>query len=180
MSYKYSGDINEITVTQTDFGKWLGFSQSRISQLLSQGILIRDETDKTGRLKMAASIKHYVESKQDHGDEASYWHEKALREQINRKIDALKLRKMEGELYEAETVERVMIEQLTNFRNKLLGLPAKMASQLEGKSRGDIYDLMNAEIEAALEELSNNYKGADFNEDETDAEEEDAFGAETD
>ena len=154
MSYKFKGEIAEITVTQTALAKWLGCSQQRVNQMLANGELIRDEFDKTGRVKLAQSLKNYYLSKADVGSEASYWKEKALREQINRKRDDLKLKKEEGSVYEAATVELAFIEILSVLRTQLLGLPSKFAVQLEGKSRSEIYDTLTEEIESRLEEMS--------------------------
>ena len=112
LSYKYNGEIEELTVTQTAFARYLGISQQRVSQMVSNGEMFRDEFDKTGRVKLAESLKSYYLSKRNVGDEASYWKEKALREQINRKRDALKLQKEEGSVYDAQTVEQAFIEIL--------------------------------------------------------------------
>lgn len=155
MRYKFDGEISEITVTQTALAKWLGCSQQRVSQMTANGEIVRDEFDKTGRVMLAQSLKFYYLSKADVGSEASYWKEKALREHINRKRDALKLKKEEGAVYDARTVELAFIEILTILRTQLLGLPSKFAVQLEGKSRNEIYEMLTQEIEARLLEMSN-------------------------
>ena len=155
LSYKYNDEISELTVTQTALGKFLGLSQQRVSQMVASGELVRDEFDKTGRVKLAESLKFYYLSKANVGDEASYWKEKALREQINRKRDALKLQKEDGSVYDSATVEQAFIEMLTILRTNLLGLPSKLAVQLENKTRAEIYDVITEEIESKLAELSN-------------------------
>ena len=68
-----------------------------------------------------------------------------------------------------------MSEQLTNFRTKLTSIPAKFATRLEGKSRGEIYNALTAEIEDCLEELAKNYKSADFTADASDDIDEEEF-----
>ena len=180
---KLQGKFEEWSVSQMQLGRILGVSHQRVNQLIDEEVVLRDESSKSGAVLLIDSLRNYYQSKrplEDGEGKVDFWKERGLHERAKRKIAELNLQQRRGELYKAETVERVMIEQLTNFRNKLLGLPAKMAAVLEGKSRGEIYELINLEIEAALEELSNNYKGADFNEDDPDAEEEDAIGAETD
>ena len=155
MSYKFNGEIAELTVTQTALGKFLGLSQPKINQMTASGELVRDEFDKAGRLKLAESLRFYYLSKANVGDEASYWKEKALREQINRKRDALKLLKEDGSVYDSATVEQAFIEMLTILRTNLLGLPSKLAVQLENKNRAEIYEVITEEIESKLAELSN-------------------------
>ncbi len=162
MSFKYNGDIAEISVTQTSFGQYIGLSQPKVSQMAANGEIVRDESDRSGRIMLAASLRDYYLSNKATGDGVNYWKEKAKREQVNRKIDEIKLRKMEGELYEAATVENTLIEILTVLRNNLLGMPAKFSKQLEGKSREEIYRMLTQEIEDRLEELSSNFDGMNF------------------
>lgn len=47
-----------------------------------------------------------------------------------------------------------MTEMLSNLRTQLLGLPSKLAPQLEGMNRDQVYDVMTREIEEKLSELS--------------------------
>lgn len=159
MSYKYNGDIAEISVTQTSFGKFIGYSQQKVSQMAADKEIIRDESDKSGRIMLAASLRDYYLSNKATGDNVSYWKEKAKREQVNRQIDEIKLCKLQGELYEAETVERGIIEILATLRTHLTALPAKFSAQLEGKSREEIYQTLTVEIEDKLSELAHSFDG---------------------
>ena len=61
---------------------------------------------------------------------------------------------MEHRVYSARTVELVLTEMLSNLRTQLLGMPSKLAPQLEGKPRGQIYEIMTRELEERLSELS--------------------------
>ena len=128
--------------------------------MAAEGELVRDESDKSGRIMLAESLRSYYLSTKATGDGVNYWKEKAKREQVNRKIDEIKLRKLEGEVYEAATVEQGIIEILTTLRTHLTALPAKFSLQLEGRSREEIYRLMTAEIEERLEELSQGLKNS--------------------
>lgn len=163
---KLNGNYKEWAVSQTMLGKILGVSQQRVNQLIDEDVALRDESSKSGAVLLIDSLRNYYLSKRltadEGGGEVNFWKEKSLHERAKRELTELKVRERKGELYEAEIVEQVMLEQLTNFRTKLLGLPAKFAAQLEGKSRAEIYDSLNAEIENCLEELSQNYKSAKF------------------
>ena len=57
-------------------------------------------------------------------------------------------------MHDAENVELVMTELLTNLRTQLLGLPATLAGQLSNKKQEDIYDILEKTIEEKLKELS--------------------------
>ena len=161
-----------MTVTQSFMGKVLNLSQGRISQLLDEGILIRDEL--TNRIAFKDSLQSYWLSKNATGDTVNFWKERGLHEKAKRELAELKLSKSRGEVYDAATVEGVLSELLTNFRNKLLGLPAKFARQLENKSRAEIYSALTAAIEDELTELSEGVANCDFDEDGGDAEEKSA------
>lgn len=159
---KLFGNHKEWSVTQTLLAEILGVTQARINQMIDEQIVVRDESAKGGGVLLIDSARNYWLSKNASGSGVDFWKEKGMHERAKRQLTELKVREREGELYEAEVVEAVMSEQLTNFRTKLTSIPAKFATRLEGKSRGEIYDALTAEIEDCLEELAKNYKSADF------------------
>lgn len=159
---KLTGNYKEWSVTQTLLGKILEVSQQRVNQLIDEGIVLRDETSKNAGVLLIDSARNFWLSKNAAGGAVDFWKEKGLHEKAKRRLTELKVQEREGQLYEADVVEAVMSEHLTTFRTKLLGLPAKFATQLEGKTRGEIYDLLTAEIEDILDELAKNYRTADF------------------
>lgn len=167
---KLKGNYKDWAVTQSQLGKILEVSQPRINQLIDEEIVIRDESSQSGAVLLIDSLRNYYLSKNavkdNEGGSVNFWKEKGLHERAKRQMAELKLRERKGELYEAATVEAVMMEQLVNFRNKLLGIPAKFATRLEGKSRAEINDALTEEIENCLDELSKNYKNAKFSGDE--------------
>ena len=165
---RLAGKLSDVSVSQAQLAEALNLSRPRINQLIDEGIVLRDEESKTGAVVMLDSLRNYYLSKNVSGGGVDFWKEKGAHERAKRMLTELKLREREGELYEAETVEAVMSEHLTNFRTKLLGIPSKFATQLEGKTRAEIYDLLTLEIENALDELSKNYKSADFKADADD------------
>ena len=168
---KVNGVIREMTCTQTQLAKAIGVSQARVNQLIDEGVVVRDEFSTNGQVMLYESLQNYFLSKNVSGDSVNFWKEKGLHERAKRELAELKVDKAKGEVYDAATVEGVLTELLTNFRSKLLGLPAKYSTQVEGKTRAEIYDLLTAAIEEELTELSEGVKTVDFNEDsETTAE----------
>ena len=141
-----------MTVTQTFLAKVLGLTQGRISQLLDEGILIRDEESRQPRFY--ESLKSYWLSKKTTGEGVNFWTEKALHEKAKRELSELKLAQERNELYAAADVEAVLVEMLIEFRNKLDGLGHKLAAQLEGKNAAGICAAIDSEVEATLNELS--------------------------
>lgn len=166
MSYKFDGEITSAAVTQTSLGRALGLSQQRINQLIDEGIIVRDETSRSGQVMLFESLRNFFLSKNanlgDGENSVNFWRERGLHEKAKRELAEVKLSKTRGELYDASTVEAVMSELLTNFRSKLLGLPAKLTAQLEGKSRAEIYSALTAAVEENLTELASGLEGANF------------------
>lgn len=151
---KVTGNIKELTVTQTALSRALGLTPARINQLIDLEVVIRDEKDPSGGVFLFDSVKNYYLSRKAAKEDADLFAEKARHERVKRQISELKLAREEGRLYEASTVEAVMIEQLVGLRTHLLSLGAKMASVLEGKTRSEIAALLDREIEERLSELS--------------------------
>lgn len=151
---KVTGNIKELTVTQTALSRALGLTPARINQLIDLEVVIRDEKDPSGGVFLFDSVKNYYLSRKAAKEDADLFLEKARHERVKRQISELKLAREEGRLYEASTVEAVMIEQLVGLRTHLLSLGAKMASLLEGKTRSEIAALLDREIEERLSELS--------------------------
>lgn len=157
---KINEDPRNITVSQTNLAKGLGLSINRIGQLISEGIVIRDDDDARGAVFLLQSVRNYERYKAggknaaNNEDDVDINRERALREAAERKIAELKLAKMESRAYDARTVELVMTEQLSNLRTQLLGLPTKLAPILAEKSRDEIYEILTAEIKEKLAELS--------------------------
>lgn len=156
---KVSGDPRQITVSQSNFAKAVGLTTGRISQLIKEGVVIRDEKDARGGVFLLQSAWNYDRlkgpvSSEDGEDSLDLMAEKARHEKVKRELAELKLAKAEARAYDARIVEMVMTEMLSNLRTQLLGLPSKLAPQLEEKSKGEIYSIMTREIEDKLGELS--------------------------
>ena len=163
---RIQGEVKDATCTQTQLSRALGVSKQRVGQLIDEGIVVRDEFATNGQVLLFESLQNYFLSKNVGGDNVNFWKERGLHERAKRELAELKLSKSRGEVYAAETVENVLIELLTNFRSKLLGLPSKYATQLEGKNRDEIYTALTSAIEEELAELSEGVKTSNYDEDE--------------
>lgn len=159
------GEIQSMTCMQTQLARALNLSKQRINQLIDEGIVVRDETSFTGQVMFFESLQNFFLSRSVKlGGEISvnFWKERGLHEKAKRELAEIKLAQARGELYDATTVESVLSELLTNFRSKLLGLPAKFATQLEGKSRDEINSMLTAEIEENISELTERLANVSF------------------
>lgn len=164
---KLTGNFEEWTTTQAALGRILNLTPGRISQLVDEKIVVRDEGEKNA-IFLIESMQNYYQSKQayekDGKGKVNFWEERGLLIRTQRKMAELKLRQMKSEFYRAELVDSLLVEILTNFKNKLLGLPNKISPQLEGKNVAQINKILTDEIYENLNELAENLKGAEFNE----------------
>lgn len=159
---KVACDPRQITVSQVNLSKALGVTANRVSQLIGEGIVIKDDADKKGGVMLLQSVRNYDAMKRsgrsavqaDDDEEIDINLERAKREAAERKIAELKLAKMEGRVYDARTVELVQTEMLSNLRTQLLAMPSKLAPMIEGKTKSEIYETLTSEITEKLEELS--------------------------
>lgn len=171
---KVTEDARKITVSQSNLARAIGITHGRVSQLIQEGIVLRDDKDMRGGVYLVQSVRNYGAMKGGGtDDELDYISEKAKHEKVKREIAELRLAKMENRAYSARTVELVLTEMLSNLRTQLPGMPSKLAPQLEGKPRGQIYELMTRELEERLSELSE-YTPELFTEEEIEADDEDS------
>lgn len=162
---KIREDIRKLTSSQTNLARALGLTQPRINQLIEEKVVIRDEQDPSGGVMIFDSVRNYYCSKKASDEGVDFWKEKAIHEKVKREINELKLEKERGEVYDAKEIEAAFIEMLATLRTHLTALPSKLAAQLEGKSREEIFDIINEEVESRLAELSDrsDYNGVDKN-----------------
>ena len=174
---KVTEDARKITVSQSNLARAIGVTSGRVSQLIQEGIVLRDDRDSRGGVFLVQSIRNYgaLKNRRDGegDDDLDYISEKAKHERVKREIAELRLAKMERRAYDAKTVELVLTEMLSNLRTQLLGLPSKLAPQLEGKTRDQIYEVMTRELEERLSELSE-YTPELFTEEEIETDDEDS------
>lgn len=107
-----------------------------------------------GDFILPTAVAAYYEYKYADKDETTYLTEKARHEKAKRELAELELQKRRNEVHDAADVELVMTDMLTNLRNQLLGLPAKMAPQLANRDKDYIDQALTDEIQSRLTELS--------------------------
>ena len=152
-----TGNVKEIAVKQKALALALGVTPPRVSQLIKDGIVIRDENNSSGAVLLFESLKNFFRTSPAKGEDeetVDYWEEKAKHERAKRQIAELRIAKLESRAYDAKTVELVMTEMLSNLRTQLLGLPSKLAPQMEGMTKEQVYESLTRELEEKLAELS--------------------------
>lgn len=150
---KISKGLLMLTTTQTGLAQALGISQQRVSQLLRDKVLTKDDA---GNVLVVESLKNYYKSRSDNSGEedVELSKERALHERVKRELAEIELAKRKNEVHETADVELVMTDMLANLRSQLLSIPAKMAPLLTGKTQDEINTALADEIQTRLTELS--------------------------
>lgn len=130
---------------------WLSISPRRVNQLVETGALTRQAE---GDFILPEAVAEYYAYKFGNKDEVDLIREKALHERDKREMTELNLAVRKGELHESSVVERVMMDMLINFKNKLLALPSKITLNVAAKKQKEIRLNLAEELNKALEELS--------------------------
>lgn len=152
--FQVAGEIRSMAVTQKQMARALNLSPTRINELCDEKVIVRDELSRSGQVLLFESLRNYFLSKKPNDDGVNYWTEKARHEKAKRELAELKLQKERAEVYDAAEYEAALLEALTDFKTKLTGLGHKLAKRLEGKNSAAICDIIDAEIDLALKELS--------------------------
>lgn len=163
-------------VSSKDLAILFGLTERRIQQLTSDGTITPViETvggKRVRRYDLLPTVHDYVTVLQDKaaGRERKKDAEEKEAERVQAEIDykkakarivELELDEIEGRIYLAENVERVVVDMLTKMKSKLLAIPSQTAPRLEGKKKAKIEKILEVEVDKALMELSE-YNAEDF------------------
>ena len=164
--------MDTITVSAKVLGEICGIGDRQIRNLADEGIMCKNSH---GKYLLLNSLKNYIitikVAKAGQNVESNFENvldldtEKAQHEHVKRQIDEIKLAMIQGKAHKSEDVERVITDMFEKFRSKLQAMPAKLAKKLEGKDRIDIQNILQSDINSALEELAA-YNPANYYSDE--------------
>lgn len=146
-------NLNSLTTTQTEMAKILGITQQRVSQLVKNETLIRDEN---GSVFVVKSLHNFYKSQTENteNEDVSFAREKALHEKANRELAELELAEKRGDMHCTADIELTVGGLITVFKKNVLTIPSKMAPILAGKTAEDIKELLTQEGIRCLTELS--------------------------
>ena len=134
----------------------LGVSERRIRQLVSEGILSKDENNK--QFYLPSCVQKYIDYKvnaQMGDNEIDYQHEKSRHERAKRVRAEISLQAYVAKMHNSEDIEKVMTDMIVNAKNKLRGIPSKIAPSLSTQIDLPIIESILAnEIDDCLLELA--------------------------
>jgi len=153
-----SSDVSGVIVNTDYLAKMFGVTCRYVNQLAKEGVL---ERRAPGRWPLEQNVNRYIEflrsGKKDPEEQESksiYWEEKAKHEAAKREMAELKLSKLKNQMHDAADVEMIMTNMLTIFRNRILGIPQKLAPKLISLNNlAEISSIIEDEILEALTEL---------------------------
>ncbi len=134
----------------------LDLTPKRIKQLTDKGILKERCPGLYDLGQARVDYIHYLRNQNPETEEnIDYQTERAKLVRAKRKNEEMELAVRNGELHKAEDIEQVMTAMLTNFKARLMAIPAEQAPKLaEMKEPDKISKKIMEEIKKALLELS--------------------------
>ena len=130
----------------------IGMTRQRVDQLAKEGVFAKNDA---GKYPLAENVRRWIAYKTSSSNgEAKFNDERNVHEKIKRETAELKLARLRNEVHNAKDIELMVGGMLTVFKRRMLSIPHKMAMMLAGKSEEDVDEILSAEIEAALMELS--------------------------
>jgi len=149
-------------VSAAVIAKALNMTERRVRQLRQEGVFPRESH---GRYDLARCIlyhHHYLQKQlrqrngtgEDGSEAGGLTAERERRLRVQRERDEIRLAKERGALIPIETYRREFSEICSIIRDKLLGLPRRLAPDLEGKSRTEIETALDFQFRLALTSLA--------------------------
>lgn len=130
----------------------IGLTRPRVDQLAKEGVFNKNDA---GKYPLTENIRRWIAYKtSSNSGETKADDERNIHEKIKRETAELKLARLRNEVHNTKDIELMVGGMLTIFKRRMLSIPHKMAMMLAGKSEDDIDEILSAEIESALIELS--------------------------
>lgn len=135
--------------------KLLNISDRRVRQLRDEGII---EETLPGLYKLLETNHAYIDYLKGNSkieENLNYYEERAKLVKTKRQNEELDLKIRKKDLHESSEIEEVMADMLTNFKVRLMAIPAKLSPVLAGlKDKTKIYKILQEAVEEGLNELS--------------------------
>ena len=135
--------------------QWLDISDRRVRQLRQKGVL---EEARPGLYNLKDCVHRYIEylKKDGSAEEAvDYNAERAKLARAKREKEELELELKRREVLRAADVEKVMVEMLLRFRQKIRNIPVKQSPALAVETdQMEIFLALKRATDEALEELA--------------------------
>jgi len=138
--------------TSKTVSQWLGLTERRIRQLRDEGII---DEDRPGLYDLKPTVLRYIKYLGGAGRESLQTERMKLTAE-KRKAAEMDNEVRRGELHSTEDIETGIKTMCLNIRGRFLAMPAKLSPALAaaGGNQAEIFDILKAAINEALEEIS--------------------------
>lgn len=135
---------------------WLDMTERNVRQLVQKKVLTEY---RPGLFRLKETIHAYINflrnKNPEHEENLDYTTERAKMVRTKREAAELELQLRRNEVHTTEEIEKVMVDTIIKFKTRLMAIPAKMGPTLaRKKDQTEIFELLKAAIDEALEELS--------------------------
>lgn len=138
--------------TTENIARYLKLTPQRVRQLKEKGIL---REARFGLYDLCDSTRRYIDYIRQGEEKINYNEERARLTAVKRQREELELREKEKFLHTSDDVERILSRMLSNFKSRLLAVPANLSPILAKKTdKTEIYKLILESIKEALAELA--------------------------
>ena len=144
-------------VTTAELAELIGVGESRIRQLVSEGVFERSGRNRFEARKALLNYCEFLRDRPDDtgGDDAEFKTHRArlykARADAAERANAL----ARGTVFSADAVKAVFVPMLMNFRARILAIPTKAAAVVADISApNECFDILETECREALTELS--------------------------
>src|SRR5215831_2531260 len=151
-------------IDKTQLAKLLDVTPRHIQRLTNDGVLERardvDGKELIGRYELVANVRGYIrylrtQARLDDASESKYVMLRNQKMAAESEQAELRLALMKNKLHRADDVEFILTNMFTAMKANLISIPARVTRLLIGQTKFQvIYDLLSAEINRALLELS--------------------------
>lgn len=141
--------------TAAAVAKWLDLSERRVRQLRDDKIITEYRPGLYNLQEVNHQYINYLRKSSPTEEQIDYNTERAKLVRAKRVNQELELQLRKNEVHTSEDVEQVMTDMLIRFKTRLMSIPAKLSPILsKKKDQTEIFKLLKAGIDEALEELS--------------------------
>ncbi len=143
-------------ITQKAFADLVGLSEARVSQLASDGVLVRGDTCRAWLLAYCERLRDQAAARLGNTpDGLDLVQERAMLARHQGGMAELKLAEMRGELIRTDAVRAAWAARIVSTREALLQIPARIAPVLAAENDlVNVTALLDDELRQALAELS--------------------------
>lgn len=164
--------MSEKTYPVSTIAKLLMLSETRVQQLVVEGVI---EKEGHGKYNLVKAVQGYIKYLQDRSvgnagqvKAADYHVEKARKIRAEATLAEMEVDKKRGLLVEVASVEREATSVMLEIRTRMLAVPERVAPSLLGETNErEIKKIISEEIEQALTSLADASRDADDEDTET-------------